>query len=190
MNEFIKKIESLDNICQWEERDSVIKESVSQHSFKVAAICHYILRNIEKFLKHENINTLSFCVFKYNCLSYSIMHDFDEAIIGRDISHIVKYNAYNGKIIRDALDEYVEKMTVGIFDNVYIKPDVNVKTFVKLCDWIALYTFILRNERMGVKTFCSEKKYCYENIEKKRIEVSDILKKEFKIEQNINLFTL
>ena len=42
MKEFVNRIVTLDNIKQWEERDSVIKETVSQHSFKVSAICIYI----------------------------------------------------------------------------------------------------------------------------------------------------
>lgn len=40
IQEFVKKIVSLDNVHQWAERDSVIKETVSQHSFKVASFCH------------------------------------------------------------------------------------------------------------------------------------------------------
>lgn len=180
MKEFLKKIESLDNIYQWEERDSVIRESVSQHSYKVAAICHYLLHDIElqadnaRMYKDEEMR-VKFLSFKYDCLSYAIMHDFDESILGRDISHIVKYNHFNGEVIRKALDEYVMETTRGNFNGIYIVPQYEVKTFVKLCDWIALYTFIKRNNRMGVKTFKKEKAYCWENIESKIAEVKKVL---------------
>lgn len=180
MKEFIGKICSLDNIHQWEERDSVIRESVSQHSYKVAAICHYILHDIElqanavELYKHEDMR-VKFLNFRYQCLSYAIMHDFDESILGRDISHILKYNKLNGDVIRKALDEYVAETTRGKYEGVYVTPCYEVKTFVKLCDWIALYTFIKRNNRMGVKTFKKEKAYCWENIESKIAEVKKVL---------------
>lgn len=180
MKEFIGKICSLDNIHQWEERDSVIRESVSQHSYKVAAICHYILHDVEfqvdaaGLCKNEEMK-MKFLNFKYQCLSYAVMHDFDESILGRDISHILKYNKLNGDVIRKALDEYVMETTRGKYEGVYVTPCYEVKTFVKLCDWIALYTFIKRNNRMGVKTFKEEKQYCHENIEAKVTEVRQVL---------------
>ena len=46
MKQFVNKIVTLDNIKQWAERDSVIKETVSQHSFKVSAICIYLIEQI------------------------------------------------------------------------------------------------------------------------------------------------
>jgi 5'-deoxynucleotidase YfbR-like HD superfamily hydrolase len=192
MKEFLKKIESLDNIHQWEERDSVIKETVSQHCYKVAAICHYLLHDIELqvdkvgMYKDEALR-IKLLSFKYNCLSYAIMHDFDESILGRDISHTIKYNEFNGEVIRKALDEYVMETTRGNFNGIYVVPSYEVRTFVKLCDWIALYTFIKRNNRMGVKTFKKEKTYCWENIESKIAEVKKVLTSMFDYDFSIKV---
>jgi 5'-deoxynucleotidase YfbR-like HD superfamily hydrolase len=176
MKEFVNKIVSLDNIRQWEERDSVIKESVSQHSFKVSAICVFLLEKIYDF-------PIEFYKFKLECVEYSILHDFDESILGRDISHVVKYNEFNGSDIRETLDEFVEhslqKLGLDYLFNSF--EDRDVKTFCKLCDWIGLYTFISRNEAMGVKTFETEREYCWQNIEIKRIESEKILVNRFGI---------
>lgn len=155
MKKFVEKIELLDNITQWSERDSVIKESVSQHSFKVAAIANYLLKQIESGIKIkvEMIESLSFSKknyeqtpdwfykFKAEALSYAIMHDFDEAIFGRDISHIVKYNKFNGEHIRKSIDEYVEHILETEFSGLLPKPTEVVKHFVKLCDWLVPLIF-------------------------------------------------
>lgn len=108
---FLKHLSRLDNVHQWEERDSIIKESVSQHSFKVSAIAHYLLTILEDRLttRDKLIDGkvyLHWVEFKASCLSYAILHDFDEAIIGRDISHVVKYNPYNGEKIREAINDF------------------------------------------------------------------------------------
>jgi len=176
MKEFVNKIITLDNIKQWEERDSVIKESVSQHSFKVSAICVFLLENITDFPNE-------FYDFKLKCVEYSILHDFDESILGRDISHVVKYNDFNGSDIREALTEFVEhKLESMKLKSLFNKfEDKDVKTFCKLCDWIGLYTFIIRNENMGVEAFEIERQYCIKNINVKIIECEEILKNRFGI---------
>jgi len=164
MKEFLEKIESLDNVTQWAERDSVIKESVSQHSFKVAAICAYLLQSVENTVVVDwpNDNLAHWQRFKADCLSYAILHDFDEAIIGRDISHVIKYNKFNGEEFRKVIDEFVNHEIAKEFSthiSIFVSRP-SVKIFVKLCDWIALYTFVKRNVRMGVKTFDHENDYC------------------------------
>jgi 5'-deoxynucleotidase YfbR-like HD superfamily hydrolase len=164
MKKFIEKIEALDNITQWSERDSIIKETVSQHSFKVAAIANYLLQKIELEIKiNDNVK---FARFKYNVLAYAIMHDFDEAIFGRDVSHIVKYNKFNGDEVRKAIDDYVEHILETEFDGLVTQPTMIVKKFVKVCDWIALLTFVQRNQNMGAKTFDNEERYCVECLAK------------------------
>lgn len=179
MKSFVDKIVELDNIRQWEERDSVIKESVSQHSYKVSAICVFLL---ERITRHSPDFS---SVFKLNCLEYCILHDFDESIFGRDVSHVVKYNSFNGGDIRSAISEFVEfslkKMELNFL---FIHTDEDVKMFCKLCDWIALYTFVSRNINTGSKTFGKDLRYCLENIEKKRVEVEEMLNKRFGIKFN------
>ena len=184
MKEFLSKIETLDNIRQWEERDSIIKESVSQHSFKVSAVAVYLLKKLDDCTIDEEVDADfgdNYDFFSSRVLSYAIMHDFDEAILGRDISHKVKYNDYNGDEIRECIDNFVANKS-GKFKCFVKKPSEEVKLFVKLCDWIALYTFIVRNENMGCKTFVSEKEYCKTNIEKKYAEVVSMLKSYFNLE--------
>lgn len=188
MKGFLEKIISLDNIKQWEERDSVIKESVSQHSFKVSAICVFILEKID-----EEKTPIEFTYFKVRCIEYSILHDFDESIIGRDISHTVKYNEFNGSTIRNSISEYVNHCLQNLgLSNLFMKlEDSDVELFCKLCDWIALYTFIVRNEAMGVNSFAGEKEYCLKNIQIKIIEVEKMLYNEFGINYDVrNLIKL
>lgn len=182
MKKFVEKIESLDNICQWSERDSIIKESVSQHSFKVAAIANYLLRSV--CARGYDIPDS----FKTEVLSYAIMHDFDEALFGRDVSHVVKYNSYNGENIRNAINEYVEHLICEDFPELDLNPAVAVKKFVKLCDWIALLTFVIRNQNMGAKTFSFEKHYCKEKFIETVQDVNHILFSEFDIEVDLNTF--
>lgn len=187
MNNFIEKIESLDNIRQWEERDSVVKESVSQHSFKVASIAYFILNRINNNSLTSVSQKADFLAFKFDALSYAIMHDFDEAILGRDIPHTIKYNSFNGISIREELNEFVEHELSVQFGRVI--PDVSdaVKTFVKLCDWIALLTFINRNKKMGCITFEQEEKYCLKSMNSKLKEVNELLKNNFNIDSIDNI---
>lgn len=154
MKDFVSKIVSLDNIHQWEERDSVIKESVSQHSFKVASIAIFLL--------HRMIcNNAS---FEKQVVMYAVLHDFDESIIKRDLAHPVKYNHLNGDKLRNVINEFVNN---ELYENGW--EFVNnfpgeVKSFVKLCDWIALMTFVSRNKNLGSKEFEKEFIYCIKSL--------------------------
>lgn len=190
LSNFLEHLSRLDNIHQWEERDSIIKESVSQHSFKVSAIAHYLLRTIEKEIKEllsdDSETYLKFLEFKANCLSYAILHDFDEAIIGRDISHVVKYNSYNGEKIREAINDFVSHQETLDFQGLIPKPTEVVKKFVKVCDWLALSTFCERNGEMGCISFASEIYYCNEKL---REAISSFVKI-FSIEFNGEFFNI
>lgn len=192
MKNFLDKILTLDNIHQWEERDSLIKESVSQHSFKVSAICAFLLESVFEDEANEGILT-----FKYLCLKYALLHDFDESILGRDIAHPLKYNNFNGEEIREVLTNFVDKTIKEadfhfVFENFENNKFISfkaVKKFVKLCDWIALYSFILRNKRLGCEEFKIEEEYCVRSIREKTVEVNNHLilrfDKQIKVE-NIN----
>lgn len=160
VREFMKRIESLDNIRQWEERDSAVHESVSQHSFKVSSLAIFMLRTLEAEAGVE-LGT-DWTEFKYRCIEYATLHDFDEAILTRDISHVVKYNTHNGEAIRNALTEYVEWATEKLGFSFLKLSDVpeEVRVFVKMCDWLALLSFIFRNEQIGDRTMSAEKTYC------------------------------
>lgn len=178
MKEFVNRIVTLDNIKQWEERDSVIKETVSQHSFKVSAICIYILEDIAK--KNGLKSDYRWIDFALKCVEYSVLHDFDEAILGRDISHVVKYNHHNGEKIREQLNDFVEYQTKELgLEFVNESIDGDVKSFVKMCDWFAMLTFIARNEKMGVSSFQNERSYCMEKASESMEVVKFMLKYKF-----------
>lgn len=177
MENFISKIVSLDNIRQWEERDSVIKESVSQHSFKVSAICVYLLEKInEENLLSENWR---WNVFYSKTIKYAILHDFDESVLGRDISHVVKYNSHNGEKIRKVLNDFVNYELSNVNLKFVQENDLEVKMFVKLCDWLALLTFIIRNKQMGCLNFLEEEKYCVDNVKENVQLVRNMIEKKF-----------
>lgn len=179
---FLEHLSRLDNVHQWEERDSIIKESVSQHSFKVGAITHYVLNVLEnEMIKEGYLKTpyQPFTQFKADCLSYAILHDFDEAIIGRDISHVVKYNSYNGEKIREAINDFVNHQETLDFQGLLPKPTEIVKKFVKLCDWVALITFCERNGNLGCISFHTEERYCLDNIRKSIDAVVPLIKRDF-----------
>ena len=172
MNKVLSNLISLDNIKQWEERDSIIKESVSQHSFKVAAICSLLLSKID-------------CPDSYKllCHQYALLHDFDESIIGRDIPHTTKYNNFNGTDIKHVLNSFVDRNLENLgLATIFKKFDDSVKSFVKLCDWIALYTFVVRHERLGCNVFEEEKQYCVKNIDEKIMDVTSLFKNKFNID--------
>ena len=187
IDNFLKHLSRLDNVHQWEERDSVIKESVSQHSFKVAAICHFMLNEYEKSAKkfcspisNDWLERYNWLEFKYECLSYAVLHDFDEAILGRDISHVVKYNDFNGEEIRKAINNYVNHITKEDFAVGSIpQPTQEVKYFVKMCDWIALSTFCDRNLTVGCMVFTNEYTYCNDNLSEAISIASNSLEKKF-----------
>lgn len=186
MENFISKIVSLDNIRQWEERDSVIKESVSQHSFKVSAICVYLLEKIASINKAKADYSCQWLVFVNKCIKYAILHDFDESILGRDLSHVVKYNSYNGEQIREILNDFVDNRLKELDLNFVKEDDADVKAFVKLCDWISMLTFIMRNKNAGSTSFERERAYCQENISKSVGTVIIMLQnRNYKVEREI-----
>lgn len=194
LSDFLEHLSRLDNIHQWEERDSIIEESVSQHSFKVSAIAHYILRIIEKemnFLPIRNSTFyLKFVEFKASCLSYAILHDFDEAIIGCDIPHVVKYNPYNGEKIREAINDFVSHKETLDFQGLIPQPTEIVKKFVKVCDWVALSTFCERNREMGCFSFTGEIYYCDEKLREAMNDFVKIFSTDFKTEFSETFETL
>lgn len=178
MKEFVNRIVTLDNIRQWEERDSVIKETVSQHSFKVSAICVYVLKNMEK--KNDLASDYRWIDFSLKCVEYSVLHDFDEAILGRDISHVIKYNRHNGGKIRRQLNDFVKYQTKELgLEFIDENIDSDVKSFVKMCDWFAMLTFIARNEKMGVSSFQNERSYCMEKASESMEVVKFMLNHKF-----------
>lgn len=170
----------LDNIKQWLELDTINKESVSQHSLKVAAFAAVLLEEVfDKDTLEYDYKLLN---FSKDVILHAIFHDFDEALILRDLSHEVKYNKYNGEFLRNGLNSYamyefyrmfmpddklkdkpeskVEKM---LHDSFFAKDNV-VKSFVKFCDWLAMCMFVSRELRLGNKNINDKVRNCKTGI--------------------------
>ena len=147
-------LKRLDNLVQWSEKDIFTRETVSSHSYKVTIFCRVLLEEIFEGNCSEEVIT-----FKLKCVDHAMFHDWDESLLLRDISHETKYNSYNGKEIRDALDNLSTHLAVaefldGSFAGQFIFGAMNemnedVNTFCKVCDWLALAFFIKRERSMG-----------------------------------------
>ena len=146
-------LKRLDNIVQWSEKDVFTRETVSSHSYKVTVFCRVLL---EEIFKVDNDSTRE---FKMNCVTHAMFHDWDEALLLREISHETKYNSYNGEQIRSVLDslskhlavnEFLDETSTGefIFGAIFTN-DESVNSFCKVCDWLALAFFIKREQSMG-----------------------------------------
>ena len=147
-------LKRLDNIIQWSEMDVITRESVSQHSYKVTIFCRVLL---EEIFGHKFSPVVANYVI--SCVDHAMFHDWDEALLLRDISHETKYNEFNGDKIRaelDALSEFLAKKefetdTVGgqlVYDALNTT-DSKVLLFCKVCDWMALAFFIKREQSRG-----------------------------------------
>jgi 5'-deoxynucleotidase YfbR-like HD superfamily hydrolase len=162
----------LDNIKQWLEYDRHQQESVSQHSFKVSVFTMSLL----DYFWPTGTETNAVLTFKYRTLKLALMHDFDEAILRRDITHEVKYNAYNGMEIRYALDKFVEHQMADDFgaDSEVLQTLSKTGEYydithavVKVADWMALLYFLNRELSMGNRSWpLNLLPYCNDNFRK------------------------
>ena len=163
-------LKRLDNIVQWLEQDGFNKESVSEHSFKVAVFTRAILEDI-----FGNNNDEGVLRFKLDCVTHALHHDFDEAIFLRDISHDIKYNKFNGEEIRHVIDDYVKhKFDEDFGDestdcyrmmyNSIVEVPMHIKPVVKLADWLALFYHCKREVALGNERFMETLVYCRKSI--------------------------
>jgi 5'-deoxynucleotidase YfbR-like HD superfamily hydrolase len=187
----------LDCLKQWSEKNTLHKESVSEHSFKVSVFTKFMLEDIFIYAeKDEKVNN-----FKSECISYAILHDFDEAFLLRDISHEVKYNIYNGRELCNALSDYVDYVAKEFFElngvdsnkvgnvlyNDFIMPFCNspkiklVKTFVKVADWLALlYNLNIEKELGNNGAWVQERiDYCNKKLSQSIMLLEVLLEQHF-----------
>jgi 5'-deoxynucleotidase YfbR-like HD superfamily hydrolase len=159
-----KYLQRLDNIIQWQEKDVFKQESVSQHSYKVAIFARVLLEDI-----FGNNKSPIVVQFKLDVVTRALLHDWDETLILRDMSHETKYNDYNGEeIIRclNALTQHIALNEFGEVDEYNRDTDSSrmmwgmicacsdpVRSFAKLCDWLALIMFIKREMKLGNNDF-------------------------------------
>lgn len=181
----------LDNIVQWLERDRHNQESVSQHSYKVTIFARVLLEEI--FGENNSEEVLK---FKLDVVTFAMLHDWDEALILRDLSHDMKYNKFNGDEIREEVNKLSEHIANRDFNDgsdtgkMLVKNitdvDRNVKIFVKLCDWLALQFYIYREIQLGNRMFYETAAYCDENIEKSLQACSMMLVNRFHFPINVS----
>lgn len=162
----------LDNIKQWLEYDRHQQESVSQHSFKVSVFTMSLL----DYLWPDDLHNAEVWSFKYQTLKLALMHDFDEAILRRDITHELKYNKYNGGEIRDVLDRFVDRQLTEEFGDesdvvkMFSKEDMFydvMHAIVKVADWMALLYFLNRELAIGNRSWpLNLLPYCKDNYRK------------------------
>ena len=141
------------------------KESLAAHQYMVAYFANALALD------------LSFGVeARLNVLEYALHHDWDEIFTG-DIGHEVKYNQYNGLRIRESLEElirfsaqkeflrseYDSEIVIGriIADTHEYAPCV--KMLVKVCDWLSMLFFCVREVKLGNTYFLSKMMYCIDS---------------------------
>lgn len=164
----------LDNIHQWQDRFTFQKESVAQHSYKVSVFAQLLLYYL---FEENNAHYYEVLRFRLDCIETALLHDFDEAILLRDLSHETKYNNFNGDKLRNVVNSYVihqlkEEITGSeyspkeykFFACVTGKMNEEVRKFVKVCDWFALLFFIKEEVRLGNHAFQERDKYCTEKL--------------------------
>lgn len=185
-----KYLQRLDNIIQWQEKDVFKQESVSQHSYKVAIFARVLLEDIFSLSNNPKVN-----MFKLDVTTRALFHDWDEALILRDMSHETKYNEFNGEEIRTALNRlaqekaktefreadedgtWTDSMSMMIYTIcVPIEP---VKSFAKLCDWMALFFYMRREKLLGNKDFRNSWEIVASKFPKAIEEVEKQLKEHF-----------
>lgn len=179
-------LKRLDNIKQWQEMDVFNHESVSQHSYKVAIFCRVLLEDI---FGSDNQSE-----FRLRCLSRALLHDWDEALIYRDMSHEIKYNSFNGSDIRRVLDDFVRNKAKIEFAEgegntqsdaskmmIYhvIETDGTERKLVKFCDWLALLFYVKREQDLGNQSLKVQWERCIENTIRAANELKEALDEEF-----------
>lgn len=179
-------LKRLDNIIQWSEKDVFTRESVSQHSYKVTIFCRVLLQEIFGDLSICNDNIQNFAM---KCVDHAMFHDWDEALLLRDISHETKYNSYNGEEIRRALDnlsthmsvyEFIDCSLCGAFVHGALnEQDKDVLLFCKFCDWMALAFFIRREKSMGNKNLKAQIKTVENGLKKCGEMCKEMLERKF-----------
>lgn len=183
--EYLKR---LDNIKQWSEKDVFKKESVSQHSYKVAIFTRLLLNDVIDIDKEKaDVKVVSFInKFVLDCVTYALFHDWDESLILRDISHETKYNCWNGSQLRDQLDSLShhlaneeffdeDKNSKLVIKNIECE-DSNVKLVVKLCDWLAMQFYCEREISLGNKNFYKICDYCVKRLNNAACNVQTMFK--------------
>jgi len=189
-------LKRLDNIIQWQEVDVIKHESVTQHSYKVLVFATIALEDI--FGNSDNVEVLK---YKLDVIRQSALHDWDECLLRRDISHETKYNDFNGNALRSELDrlsghladkhfteqkhtgdisEFPEITSASKMLKDYIQnPVYAVKKFVKWCDWLAVEFYVIREIALGNQDFKNRIDYIDGRQFEAKAELVEVLLEKF-----------
>lgn len=196
-------LKRLDNIKQWQEMDVFKEESVSQHSYKVSIFGRILLEDIFGF-NNKDVEVL---LFKLDCIDAFAFHDWDEALILRDMSHETKYNKFNGEEIRNALNNLSRHKAIEEFGeddgndcgnwsstaNMVVgnitRTGDDVKVFCKLADWLALVFYMNRERSLGNKSLNAQWERGREGLEQAIKNVRYMLMRKFE-NHNLNFSEL
>jgi len=139
------------------------RENLASHQYMVGVLANALATD------------LSFAPeYRLNVLEYALYHDWDEIFTG-DIGHAVKYNTHNGPILRDTIDqlvdftakkEFIESATdesevlIGRVLNGEHGYAPSIPMLSKVCDWLSMLFFCVRETRLGNTYFQEKLVYC------------------------------
>ena len=139
------------------------RENLASHQYMVAVLANALAID------------LSFAPeYRLQVLQYAMHHDWDEIFTG-DIGHEVKYNKQNGPKIREIIDQLVEftakeqfithatdesEVSIGLVLSGEHGFEPCVPMLSKVCDWLSMLFFCVRETRLGNKHFEPKLVYC------------------------------
>lgn len=159
------QFDELNNMVRWNGFNRIKDETVGHHSFIVSWITRIIVENL--FTESEP---------KLQATTYAIFHDFNEYITG-DVNHNVKYNPYNGNLIRDELNNYIKNYVdeeypkdSGVTNrllNSQLTDSVPpyIKSIVKVADWMSMLMYLMKEKSLGNSNANDRINYCSNKLE-------------------------
>lgn len=177
---------ALNNTVRWNGATRLKDESVAHHSFLVAWFARIITE--ETFLYESE---------KLNIVTAAMFHDFDEMFSG-DILFPVKYNSFNGEKIKKVIEEFNDHCVLEKFnketkiDKMYRKflitqnENVFVKSFIKLCDWLACLFYVYKEVAIGNTSMIERIFICEKKIQESAEKLCKLMK-EFKTNYKTDL---
>lgn len=169
--------DQLSNLVRWNGLNRNNNESVAHHSFIVTWFSRII---IEELLAHGHEE------FKLDVITYACFHDFDEMFSG-DIAHGVKYNDFNGKEIKELINNFCKFKTEQKFNDNTSPSDLmmkknllenispKVKSIVKLADWLSMSFYVKKEINLGNKDLFEQYDYCAIAVRESCIKCNDIM---------------
>jgi len=153
----------LNNLSRWNGIRRIKEESVAHHSYIVTLFARIIAESV--FVSSDD---------RLMVTTKAIFHDWDEIITG-DITHDVKYNDFNGEILRNALDAFAkaamkEKFNSGTRSEGLITGysvgniPKYIEKIVKVADWLSMAFYLKMEVSLGNQSMDTIFRYCNNHI--------------------------